>query len=47
MCLALPQRQLCDINCPGILTDNSGESSEQGIDNRWSGLKALKKQLPG
>ncbi|WP_414755746.1 YceD family protein [Anabaena sp. CCY 9910] len=47
MCLALPQRQLCDINCPGILTDNSAESSDQGIDNRWSGLKALKKQLPG
>ncbi|MBD2346429.1 YceD family protein [Anabaena subtropica] len=47
MCLALPQRQLCDINCPGILTNDSSESSDQVIDNRWSGLKALKKQLPG
>jgi len=47
MCLAIPQRQLCDINCPGILASNDGESSDQVIDKRWAGLNALKKQLPG
>ncbi|MEJ1929175.1 DUF177 domain-containing protein [Nostoc sp. NIES-2111] len=47
MCLAIPQRQLCDINCPGILANDSPESSDQAIDKRWAGLNALKKQLPG
>ncbi|BAY36159.1 hypothetical protein NIES2111_04810 [Nostoc sp. NIES-2111] len=47
MCLAIPQRQLCDINCPGILANDSAESSDQAIDKRWAGLNALKKHLPG
>ncbi|MBD2363093.1 DUF177 domain-containing protein [Anabaena minutissima FACHB-250] len=46
MCLALPQRQLCDLKCPGILS-TAIESEEDSVDNRWAGLKALKKQLPG
>ncbi|HEY9802038.1 MAG TPA: DUF177 domain-containing protein [Leptolyngbyaceae cyanobacterium] len=46
MCLAIPQRQLCDINCPGILASNSAEGSDQAVDKRWAGLNALKKQLP-
>ncbi|AFY49395.1 putative metal-binding protein, possibly nucleic-acid binding protein [Nostoc sp. PCC 7524] len=46
MCLELPQRQLCDLNCPGILS-SAGENTEKPVDNRWAGLEALKKQLPG
>ncbi len=46
MCLALPQRQLCDINCPGIQL-NSASISEKPVDRRWASLEALKKQLPG
>ncbi|QLE58076.1 DUF177 domain-containing protein [Nostoc sp. TCL26-01] len=46
MCLALPQRQLCDLNCPGILSSDT-VSGDQLIDKRWSGLDSLKKQLPG
>ncbi|WGV23997.1 YceD family protein [Halotia branconii] len=46
MCLAIPQRQLCDRNCPGIIS-NSGNGSNQPVDNRWASLEALKKQLPG
>ncbi|MBD2355565.1 DUF177 domain-containing protein [Tolypothrix sp. FACHB-123] len=46
MCLALPQRQLCDRNCPGIV-NSSAESSEKPVDKRWASLEALKKKLPG
>jgi uncharacterized protein len=45
MCLAIPQRQLCDRNCNGI-TDNVSDSAESSIDSRWAALKSLKKQLP-
>lgn len=45
LCLAIPPRQLCDQQCPGIpLTDNKGTSS---TDRRWEALEALKRQLPG
>ncbi|WP_066376895.1 MULTISPECIES: DUF177 domain-containing protein [unclassified Anabaena] len=47
MCLELPQRQLCDLNCPGILSSVNEESAETPVDSRWAGLAALKKQLPG
>ncbi|MBU7581643.1 MAG: DUF177 domain-containing protein [Nostoc sp. TH1S01] len=46
MCLEMPQRQLCDLNCPGILA-SVDEKSEKPVDSRWAGLEALKKQLPG
>lgn len=46
MCLEFPQRQLCDLNCPGILS-SAGENTVKPVDNRWAGLEALKKQLPG
>jgi uncharacterized protein len=46
MCLEMPQRQLCDLNCPGILS-SAGESSDESVDRRWASLEALKKQLPG
>lgn len=44
LCLASPQRQLCDSQCAGIQTTTQ-ESLEQ-IDRRWASLEALKKQLP-
>jgi uncharacterized protein len=44
MCLAIPHRQLCDRNCPGIL--DSVASSEEIVDSRWASLQSLKKQLP-
>lgn len=44
MCLAMPQRQLCDSKCQGIqLSDTS--ASETITDSRWATLEALKKQL--
>jgi uncharacterized protein len=46
MCLEIPQRQLCDLNCPGILS-SADDSSDITVDSRWAGLEALKKQLPG
>ena len=50
MWLAVPQRQLCSRNCPGIPVSSTVESSdspETPVDNRWASLEALKKQLPG
>jgi uncharacterized protein len=50
MCLAVPLRQLCSRNCPGIpviSTAESSDSPETPVDNRWASLEALKKQLPG
>lgn len=44
MCLALPQRQLCSLNCPGILNTVQG-IPEEPIDSRWASLAALKKQI--
>jgi uncharacterized protein len=46
MCLAIPQRQLCDRKCPGI-TPSTASNSEKLVDRRWAGLEALKKELPG
>ncbi len=46
MCLAIPQRQLCDRKCPGI-TPTTANDSEKPVDRRWAGLEALKKELPG
>ncbi|MBW4645473.1 MAG: DUF177 domain-containing protein [Goleter apudmare HA4340-LM2] len=46
MCLEIPQRQLCDLNCPGIL-NRAADSAEESVDSRWASLEALKKQLPG
>ncbi len=44
LCLALPQRQLCNLECPGIVFE-SGAVSEPAPDYRWSGLADLKRQL--
>lgn len=45
LCLAIPQRQLCDAQCAGIQTTTQ-TGSEQVTDRRWASLEALKKQLP-
>ncbi|MEA5618167.1 YceD family protein [Cronbergia sp. UHCC 0137] len=45
MCLAIPHRQLCDRNCPGIINAVAG-IVEETIDSRWASLQNLKKQLP-
>ncbi|MFE4105484.1 YceD family protein [Almyronema epifaneia] len=45
LCLAMPQRQLCDRDCEGIpLTTEAAEVIV--ADERWSALAALKQQLP-
>lgn len=44
LCLAIPQRQLCDLQCPGIEADTIN-NSEQLVDKRWAALQSLKKQL--
>ncbi|MGP1382284.1 MAG: YceD family protein [Thainema sp.] len=43
LCLALPARQLCDRNCPGI--DTSNAEAQSLVDSRWSALEILKQQL--
>lgn len=47
MCLAIPQRQLCDSQCPGItLEDDADVSRPQTLtDRRWATLEAIKKQF--
>lgn len=45
MCLSIPQSQLCDRNCPGILNTNAN-SSDNIVDSRWAALHNLKNQLP-
>ena len=45
LCLAIPPRQLCDQQCPGIqITDKENPTP---TDRRWDALAALKRQLPG
>lgn len=47
LCLAMPQRQLCDQACEGITnplaSDEEGELTR--TDQRWAALSALKQQL--
>ena len=45
LCLAIPQRQLCDTDCPGIAVEASSSDTLQPIDNRWASLQALKENL--
>ncbi|NJM97926.1 MAG: DUF177 domain-containing protein [Phormidesmis sp. RL_2_1] len=44
MCLAIPPKQICRPECPGIeITSNPSET--ENIDRRWAALAALKQQL--
>ncbi|MGD1910673.1 MAG: DUF177 domain-containing protein [Rivularia sp. (in: cyanobacteria)] len=45
MCLEIPQRQLCDRDCPGIEQNQDIETESKPIDSRWASLQSLKKQL--
>lgn len=41
LCLAIPQRQLCEQQCPGI-RPVAGRGSDTTFDRRWAALAALK-----
>jgi uncharacterized protein len=44
ICLALPQPQICDEDCPGI--DLQGKAArEEPIDHRWAALAKLQDQI--
>ena len=43
LCLALPQRQLCDNQCPGIPL---AVTPTPLVDHRWAALAALQTQIP-
>lgn len=45
LCLAIPQRQLCDQNCQGIPVQNAIPESSPLVDERWASLKNLKNNL--
>jgi uncharacterized protein len=47
ICLALPQRQICDSACPGIQVPTSPEPVVDAppVDSRWSVLTQLQQQL--
>jgi uncharacterized protein len=45
LCLAIPSKQLCDENCPGIVLESDTEPESQ-VDSRWAALKALQGKLP-
>ncbi|MEM9904249.1 MAG: YceD family protein [Cyanobacteria bacterium P01_D01_bin.44] len=47
-CLSIPQRQLCNQDCPGIEVAETGPEPGQSAesDHRWAALSALKQQLP-
>ncbi len=42
LCLALPQRQLCEADCPGIAIEQGSMALQ---DDRWSKLAELRHQL--
>lgn len=46
LCLQIPQRQLCDTNCPGI-SPATDDDSKQLVDKRWASLQSLKNHLHG
>ena len=46
LCLAMPQRQLCDQACEGIVhPSRSATKAATETDQRWAALSALKQQL--
>mgnify|MGYP005839573175 CR=1 FL=1 len=45
VCLALPQRQICDEACAGIPVDVQQETANPLRDRRWAALAKLKHQL--
>ncbi|MDB9528207.1 YceD family protein [Oscillatoria sp. CS-180] len=46
VCLELPQRQICNASCPGLIVESkAANSSPPKVDDRWSALEVLKQQL--
>ncbi|MEM6427317.1 MAG: YceD family protein [Cyanobacteria bacterium P01_D01_bin.128] len=45
LCLALPQRQLCDQTCGGIVNPAAADHGQTSTDRRWAALSALRQQL--
>ncbi len=45
LCLALPQRKLCDEQCQGIEVPEALDGAPPAIDQRWARLESLKDQL--
>lgn len=45
LCLALPQKSLCDRQCPGINLQQKEPQTETIIDSRWASLAALQNGL--
>jgi uncharacterized protein len=47
ICLALPQRQICDSACGGIEFEQEGSTQPvtEPVDDRWSVLAQLKQQM--
>ncbi|MFM7326412.1 MAG: YceD family protein, partial [Nodosilinea sp.] len=45
ICLALPQRQICSPDCPGIQISPGLDPG--AVDRRWSALSQLQRQLKG
>jgi uncharacterized protein len=46
LCLALPQRQICDPACGGIAVAAEPPAADALGDRRWAALAALKANLP-
>jgi uncharacterized protein len=47
ICLALPQRQICDPTCGGVEIDSPDKGTDQEplVDRRWAVLSQLQQQL--
>ncbi|MBD2427027.1 YceD family protein [Phormidium sp. FACHB-1136] len=47
ICLALPQRQLCEADCPGIEVPNTVPEIQDSplVDHRWAALAQLQRQM--
>jgi uncharacterized protein len=45
LCLAMPQRQLCDQNCQGIQVQEKQPELSPMADERWASLKNLRNHL--
>ncbi|NJM20089.1 MAG: DUF177 domain-containing protein [Richelia sp. SM1_7_0] len=47
ICLEIPQRQLCEEKCPGIIEQiqQDTKTEDKPVDSRWASLQSLKKQL--
>ncbi|WP_199248555.1 DUF177 domain-containing protein [[Phormidium] sp. ETS-05] len=45
-CLAIPPRQLCAEDCPGIQVEPASTTATVLTDRRWASLADLKNQLP-